>query len=72
MNLGQPIVLNGSSPFSKGIRKLGDGLATDDLLPKAGRRSFGRMMKAMLPPFGRTNGQAPAAQRTTKGKETPK
>jgi pilus assembly protein CpaE len=53
-NLGQPIVLAGSSSYAKAVRQLGDRLAADDL--KGGKRSpLSGLIKTLLP-FGRTNG----------------
>lgn len=55
VNLGQPIVMNGSSPYSSAVRSLGGRLAPTDLPAK--RLSFGGLLRAVLPPYRRRNGR---------------
>ena len=49
VNLGQPIVMNGSSPYSSAVGSLGDRLAATDLPAKKGRLSLGGLLRAVLP-----------------------
>lgn len=57
VNLGRPIVLNGSSPYSTGVGRIGNLIAKDDLLEKDDRGPLGKLLGAMLPPFGSNNGK---------------
>jgi pilus assembly protein CpaE len=61
VNLGQPIVMNGSSPYSKAVGRLGDQLAASDLLVKQGRRPLGGLLRAMLPGRSQVNGRKPTS-----------
>lgn len=73
VNLGRPVVLNGSSPYSSGVGRIGDLIAKDDLLQKDDRGPLGKLFGKMLPPFGSTNGRRSkkseprSARRTAQG-----
>lgn len=53
INLGQPIVMNGSSPYAKGVKTLGNRIAGDDLLEKDGGSRIVNLVRTILPPYGR-------------------
>lgn len=75
VNLGRPVVLNGSSAYSSGVGRIGDLFAKDDLLEKDARGRFKKLLGAVLPPYGRTNGRrgpktsTRSAGRTAQGSE---
>jgi pilus assembly protein CpaE len=56
VNLGRPLVLNGSSPYARAVGEMGDRLAADDVLAKRSKSSLGGLLRTLLPPFGRANG----------------
>ncbi len=72
-NLGRPIVLDGPSSYASGVGQIGDLIAKDDLLEKDARGPLGKLLGAVLPPFGKTNGRPKkkseprSARRTAQG-----
>ena len=52
VNLGQPLVMNGASPYARAVGKIGDRLAGVDDTRRG--RSFGGLLRTLLPPFPRT------------------
>jgi len=63
VNLGRPLVMNGSSPYARAVGQIGDRLAADDV-PAKHRRSAGGLLHKLLPSFGRKSGRAEAANGT--------
>jgi Flp pilus assembly CpaE family ATPase len=61
VNLGRPLVMNGPSPFTKAVGRLGDRLAADDLLANGKKSPLGGLLRTLLPPFGRGSGSAEPA-----------
>lgn len=62
VNLGRPIVVNGTSPYSRAVASLGDRLAAAHVTQPPERTSFGGLLRTVLPPFTRGNGRhLPAA-----------
>ena len=57
INLAQPLVLNGSSPFAVGVKKMGDTIARDDLKDRGSVSRLGGLLRTVLPPYGSKNGK---------------
>lgn len=72
-NLGEPLVMNGSSRYARAVGKLGDRLAAADLLAGGARASLGaRLLRSLTPPFARQNGRDhPSNERPQKASPSP-
>jgi pilus assembly protein CpaE len=62
VNLGQPVVaLKSSSPYARSVQQLGDRLAAEDLNGNGKRSAFAGLLRTLLPPFARPNGDGEPA-----------
>jgi hypothetical protein len=55
VNLGRPLMMDGSSPYARTVEKLVHGLEGVEV-PANGARSLGGLLRTLLPPFARSNG----------------
>jgi pilus assembly protein CpaE len=61
VNLGRPLMMNGSSPYVRTVEKLVHGLEGVDV-PANGAKSLGGLLRTLLPPFVRSNGEGRGAR----------
>ncbi len=52
VNLAKPIILNGSSPYSGGVKKMGDRIASKDIEKGSSDSGIMRVLRVLLPPYG--------------------
>jgi pilus assembly protein CpaE len=74
VNLGQPLVMNGSSPYARGVGKIGDRLAGIDGNGRGGR-SLGGLLRTLLPGREKAdaggNGRKPVTGAGARGAQRP-
>jgi len=57
VNLGKPLVMQGSSPYARAVGKLGASFAASDLRANGHNRKLGEVLRRLLLPLGRANGR---------------